>query len=465
MKSKKPTTTSIEVSNIGKEFVLQDTGNFLRNSIKRKKKETKKITALNKISFELSMGESLGIIGKNGSGKSTLLQIICGTLAPTEGKIEVNGKIGALLELGSGFNPEFTGRENAYLNGIILGLSKKEARDKLKAIIEFAEIGEYIDQPVKTYSSGMVVRLAFAGRTHINAVILIIDEALAVGDAYFTQKCMRFIQNFRKTGTLIFVSHDPSAVMSLCDKSLLIEKGNMICLGETKEVMERYTKGLHTQSSKHGKINDKKEDLINDGLKRELLHINREENYESKWTDYRMNLINRIETTESLVISKFKVEEEQKESYGGNMAIIENVEIKNIKEDDKITQIKGGEIVKLQITCLALIDIKSFGSGFLLKNDKGLVLLGDNTYNKFEANEPIALKKGQRVSTEFIFTLPLLKKGKYSVTSSIADGTAENHEILHWLNDSLIIESVSTNMAAGLAGVPMQSIKVTPINK
>ena len=411
------------------------------------------------------MGESLGIIGKNGSGKSTLLQIICGTLAPTEGKIKVNGKIGALLELGSGFNPEFTGRENAYLNGIILGLSKKEARDKLKAIIEFAEIGEYIDQPVKTYSSGMVVRLAFAVITNINADILIIDEALAVGDAYFTQKCMRFIQNFRKTGTLIFVSHDPSAVMSLCDKSLLIEKGNMICLGETKEVMERYTKGLHTQSSKHGKINDKKEDLINDGLKRELLHINREENYESKWTDYRINLINRIETTKSLVISKFKAEEEQKESYGGNMAIIENVEIKNIKEDDKITQIKGGEIVKLQITCLALIDIKSFGSGFLLKNDKGLVLLGDNTYNKFETNEPIALKKGQRVSTEFIFTLPLLKKGKYSVTSSIADGTAENHEILHWLNDSLIIESVSTNMAAGLAGVPMQSIKVTPINK
>ncbi|HCN5890272.1 TPA: ABC transporter ATP-binding protein, partial [Escherichia coli] len=156
----------------------------------------------------------------NGSGKSTLLQMICGTLQPTCGTIKVNGKIAALLELGSGFNPEFTGRENVYLNAAVYGLTRSEIELKFNDIVKFADIGDFIDQPVKNYSSGMYVRLAFAVIAHVDADILVVDEALAVGDAVFTQKCMRFIRKFQENGTLIFVSHDMASVQNLCEKAL-----------------------------------------------------------------------------------------------------------------------------------------------------------------------------------------------------------------------------------------------------
>lgn len=156
--------------------------------------------ALKDVSFEVKKGETVGIIGRNGSGKSTLLQMICGTLTPTQGSIETNGRIAALLELGSGFNPEFTGRENVYMNASVLGLSNKEIDARFDDIVAFSDIGDFIEQPVKTYSSGMMVRLAFAVIAHVDADILIIDEALAVGDAFFTQKCMRFLRGFMKTG-------------------------------------------------------------------------------------------------------------------------------------------------------------------------------------------------------------------------------------------------------------------------
>jgi len=168
----------------------------------------REFTALKRASFEIRKGETVGIIGRNGSGKSTLLQIVCGTLYPSDGQVEVNGRVAALLELGSGFNPEFTGRENVYMNGAILGLTEAQIDAKYAAIVAFADIGNFIDQPVKTYSSGMMVRLAFAVIAHVDADILVVDEALSVGDAFFVQKCMRFLRNFMKTGTILFVSHD-----------------------------------------------------------------------------------------------------------------------------------------------------------------------------------------------------------------------------------------------------------------
>ena len=166
----------------------------LKQIVSSNGKHFKEFVAVDGASFTLERGETLGIVGKNGSGKSTLLQLICGTLKPTSGQIIVNGRIGALLELGSGFNPEFTGRENVYLNGALLGIKRSEIDDRIKDIEEFADIGDYIDQPVKTYSSGMVVRLAFSVITSIEADILVIDEALAVGDLFFTQKCMRYLK-------------------------------------------------------------------------------------------------------------------------------------------------------------------------------------------------------------------------------------------------------------------------------
>lgn len=197
--------------------------------------------ALKDISFEVRKGENVGIIGLNGSGKSTLLQIICGTLSATIGKIETNGRIAGLLELGSGFNPDFTGRENVYLNGSVLGLSHEEINVRYDNIAAFADIGDFIDQPVKTYSSGMVVRLAFAVSVCIEPEILVLDEALAVGDAAFQFKCIDRLQNLVKSGTtLLFVSHDTGIVKSFCTKALYLENGQIKSEGTPETVAELY---------------------------------------------------------------------------------------------------------------------------------------------------------------------------------------------------------------------------------
>jgi lipopolysaccharide transport system ATP-binding protein len=189
--------------------------------------------ALNGISFEVKRGETVGIIGRNGCGKSTLLQVICGTLPPTSGRVEVNGRIAALLELGSGFNPEFTGRENVYLNAAILGLSRRETEARFDAIARFADIGMFIDHPVKTYSSGMYMRLAFAVAINVDPDILVVDEALAVGDEAFSRKCYARIEEIKEKGaTILFVSHSAQTVIQLCDRALLLDRGEKILEGK-----------------------------------------------------------------------------------------------------------------------------------------------------------------------------------------------------------------------------------------
>lgn len=197
--------------------------------------------ALKNVSFDLQKGEALGIIGRNGCGKSTLLQIISGILLPTSGSVRVNGRISALLELGSGFNPEFTGRSNVYMNGALLGFSKKEMDEKFKSIEEFAEIGDFIDQPVKTYSSGMFVRLAFACAVSVEPEILVVDEALSVGDVFFQQKCFAKIREIiSKETTCLFVSHDTTAVMSTCNRAILLNNGEIDFMGSPEETVSRY---------------------------------------------------------------------------------------------------------------------------------------------------------------------------------------------------------------------------------
>ncbi|MHB1947707.1 MAG: ABC transporter ATP-binding protein [Gammaproteobacteria bacterium] len=201
----------------------------------------KEFWALKDISFEIKKGEAFGIIGRNGSGKSTLLQLICQTLTPTTGDIEVNGRIAALLELGAGFNPQFTGRENVYINGAILGFSRQEIDAKFDEIVSFADIGDYIDQPVKNYSSGMFVRLAFAVQACVEPDILIVDEALSVGDIFFQLKCHARMEELLKRNTaIIFVTHDMTAIEKYCDQVLLLNKGNCLFQGKPNEAVERY---------------------------------------------------------------------------------------------------------------------------------------------------------------------------------------------------------------------------------
>lgn len=202
--------------------------------------------ALRDVDFEVRRGETIGIVGRNGSGKSTLLQIICGTLSPTEGEVKVNGRIAALLELGAGFNPEFTGRENIRLSGLLYGLSEGELLERYDDILKFAEIGDFINQPVKTYSSGMYVRLAFAIAINVSPDILVIDEALSVGDESFQRKCFARIEKIRESGaTILFVSHSAGTVIELCNKALLLDTGELLVQGSPKHVISRYHKLLY----------------------------------------------------------------------------------------------------------------------------------------------------------------------------------------------------------------------------
>ena len=205
--------------------------------------------ALKEINFEVKKGESVGIIGRNGSGKSTLLQIIAGTLQPTEGAVKVNGRVAALLELGSGFNPEFTGRENVYLNGAVLGLTRREIDARFDDIAAFADIGDFLDQPVKTYSNGMLMRLAFAVQTAVEPDVLIVDEALSVGDFFFQQKCFQRIRHLRQQGTtILFVSHDMASVRDLCNRAIYLQRGQLVYCGETQHAISSYFRESDTSA-------------------------------------------------------------------------------------------------------------------------------------------------------------------------------------------------------------------------
>ena len=254
----------IKVRNLNKIYRLYDKPiDRLKESLGiTKKKYYKEYYALNDISFEIKKGEAVGIIGINGSGKSTLLKIITGVLSPSSGTIEVNGRISALLELGAGFNMEYTGLQNIYLNGTMMGFSKEEVSKKLPSIIEFADIGEFINQPVKTYSSGMFVRLAFAVAINIEPEILVVDEALSVGDVFFQAKCYKKFEEFKEAGkTILFVTHDLASVNKYCDRVILLNKGVKLDEGLPKDMIDLYKKLL--VKGKNIQSNNLKENIKN----------------------------------------------------------------------------------------------------------------------------------------------------------------------------------------------------------
>lgn len=230
-----------------KQFIFPSVEKFLKM---QQSVHYKEHWALRDISFEIKKGESFGIVGRNGSGKSTLLQLITGTLAPTVGTVSTHGRVAALLELGSGFNPDFSGRENVYLNAMLLGMSREEVDQRFDKIAAFADIGEYLDQPVKTYSSGMLVRLAFAVQVQIDPDILIVDEALAVGDALFQKRCFSRIEKLLSDGTtLLFVSHDQESVRTLTHRAILLKGGQRVTIGAASQVLLAYRKLLHEEES------------------------------------------------------------------------------------------------------------------------------------------------------------------------------------------------------------------------
>ena len=393
--------------------------------------------ALRDVTFAVPVGQTVGIIGRNGSGKSTILQIVCGTLSPTAGGVDVQGKVAALLELGSGFNPEFTGRENVFLNGSILGLSRSEVEARFSDIETFADIGEHIDQPVKTYSSGMVVRLAFAVIAHVDADILVIDEALAVGDAIFTQKCMRFLRQFKQHGTILFVSHDAASILNLCDHAIWLHEGELRLQGEAKAVSEAYLEFTAQQ-------------VYGDELKMRAKEV-------------------ASGATDQLPVSPARVHHDD----GSRVQIFENIANSEGWESDRarilsvemldasmrpVSSFRGGERVALEIRAQAESSLASPIIGFFVKDRLGQSLFGEHTYTY---RPGFGVEAGQTLAATFTFQLPMLPNGEYSMTVSIADGEPFNHVQLHWIHDALVLRVISEKLRYGLVGIPFEQVSLT----
>ena len=403
--------------------------------------------ALRDVSFEIRRGETVGIIGRNGSGKSTLLQMICGTVNPTAGQMRTNGRVAALLELGSGFNPEFTGRENVYLNASVLGLSRLQTDDRFASIEAFADIGVFIDQPVKTYSSGMMLRLAFAVIAHVDADILVIDEALAVGDAFFTQKCMRFLRDFMQTGTVLFVSHDTSAVMSLCNRAIWLNQGSVLQDGSPKEVCEHYLQTLF--ENQQGKS----------AVPRSA-GIDRRTDAVAARKDQRAQFINASNLRNDLQVFPF---DPASTSFGKGGAQIAGVEFLD-ESGTPLAWIVGGEQVTLRVRVIAheLLDAPIIG--FTIKDKFGQNLFGDNTYLS-HLGRPMVCRPGQQIQADFSFQIPILPVGDYSVNAAVANGTQADHIQHHWMHDALVFRSESTSVSTGLVGIPMLDIQLNVIEE
>ncbi len=256
---------AISVKDVSKMYKLFDkNSDRLKDALGFSKKQLyKEHYALHHLSFDVYKGETVGIIGTNGAGKSTILKIITGVLNPTEGELEINGRISALLELGAGFNPEYNGIENVYLNGTMLGFTKEEIDERLSKILEFADIGDFVYQPVKTYSSGMFVRLAFAVAINIDPEILIVDEALSVGDVFFQAKCYQKFEDFKRDGkTILFVSHDLGSISRYCDRVILLNKGEKQSEGKPKDMINLYKRLITTKADNNQNENAKDKELV-----------------------------------------------------------------------------------------------------------------------------------------------------------------------------------------------------------
>ena len=423
-----------------KEFILPRTRRVLGF---HERHYFKSFVALEDASFEIRRGETFGIVGRNGAGKSTLLQILCGTLAPTAGHVEVNGRVAALLELGSGFNPEFTGRDNVFMNARVLGLTQEQIEERLEAIQDFASIGDFFDQPVKTYSSGMALRLAFAVVAHVDADIMVIDEALAVGDAYFIQKCMRFLRGFMERGTLLFVSHDSGSILSLCTRALLLERGRIACIDTPKVVVQRYLSAL--VESNQGAAVVEEPSPIDDPAPAAS----------EDFRDMRQELRNDSPFRNDIEVFRFN---EESSAFGTRLATIRRVRLLDL-EGDPLSWVVGGERVRLHIECESSTDMVSPILGFDLRDRLGQALFGDNTFIAHRGRAP-AIAAGGGIEAKFEFRLPLLPPGDYSFCVAIAEGTQQSHVQHHWMHDALIIRVHADSAVHGLVGIPMNRIEL-----
>ena len=378
--------------------------------------------ALNGLSFNVEKGQTVGIIGTNGSGKSTILKIITGVLTPTTGQVDVEGKISALLELGAGFNMDYTGIENIYMNGTMMGCSRKEMDEKLQDILDFADIGDYVYQPVKTYSSGMFVRLAFAVAINIDPEILIVDEALSVGDVFFQAKCYRKFEEFKKKGkTILFVSHDLSAISKYCDRAILLNQGVKLGEGSPKDMIDAYKQVLVGQYETP-KAGVDVPDLTADGDVRAAL-----DKQKKKQEAARMGV--NPETLE----------------YGTKQAEIVSYYITD-KNDVQTTAILKGDEFTMHMKVKIGQDLPAPIFAFSIKNIKGVEITGTNTM--FEKTFLESVKVGQVLEITFRQKMRL-QGGDYLISLGVTGYEKDTFKVYHRLYDVLNITVVSDKDTVG----------------
>ena len=399
---------ALQIKHISKEYKLYEKqADRLKEAFHPfKKVYHKKFYALHDVDFQINKGEKVGIIGANGAGKSTLLKIITGVLNPSEGEILIEGKVAALLELGAGFNSEYTGIENIRLNGTLMGYSEKEIEEKMEQMIEFADIGEFIYQPVKSYSSGMFVRLAFATQIFSEPDILIVDEALSVGDIRFQQKCFRAMEEIMKDRTVVLVTHDTAAVTRFCERVIWINKGQVMYDGEVSEGLKRYQEFLINQAIEEKEIVGKN-DLDVEETKESVEEVTK-----------------KLEIPE--VLSSIKPK-------GNGDAKIVRCGLFDL-EDNLLEYVEPGQ----QVKCVVHVDFyKKAGHpilGLAIRDRLGNEIIGINTETLEQTLPSAEGKREYRIS----FKIPELNKGEYTISIAIANGYQADHVQMCWLDDVIV---------------------------
>jgi len=367
--------------------------------------------ALRDITFEIRAGETFCIIGENGSGKSTLLQMVAGILHPTQGDIAVRGRVAALLELGAGFNPEFTGRDNVYVNAAILGLSRREIDAKFPEIEAFAEIGEFIDQPVKTYSSGMAVRLAFAVAIHVDPEILLVDEALAVGDIYFHQRCMRKVHELREKGvTILFVTHAMGEVKSIGDRTMWLEAGRIQDIGNTDRVVTKYLAAMFEKDTAYLTTAHHKAQRAEHGPVIAPEVVETIPNIDHRFGDGRAEVL-------GIAIL---------DQAGQPLHILEPLSPVVVR-----ISVRASQEITLPIV------------GFIMRNHMGLDFAGTNTARERFELPPMAA--GDIFTVDFHLQLPELYPSSFSFSPAIADGTLHGYTTCDWIDNAIVLAMTPTD--------------------
>ncbi len=442
---------SIVISNLGKAYKKYPTrwARLLEWFLPISKPNYNLKWVLHDVSFTVYPGDAIGIIGVNGAGKSTLLKLITGIIQPTEGSVHVRGHVASLLELGIGFHPDFTGRQNVYMAAFLLGYSKAEIDCLMPEIEDFSGIGEYIDLPVRIYSSGMQMRLAFSIATAKRPDVLIVDEALSVGDAYFQHKCFSKIRFFQENGTtLLFVSHDIATVLALCNKCAWIESGSLMKFGKTKDVINSYSSWIYAkeQNIDNASRFSKKAEIFGKRL-------------DKPKRDCRLDFINNSNLRNEIRVLEFN---EEAARWGEGLAKITSVWLQDL-DGTQLSWVIGGEEVILVIETLAMESLSDVIVGFQVRDKLGQILFGDNTYITM-IETPLNIRAKNIFRTKFRFLMPLLPNGTYAVTAAVVTGTQKEHIVHDWLNESIFFES-HNEINNGLVGIPMQDIEIEELDE